>query len=138
MNQDNEKIKVNDRRINYDDDVPPQEQEQGHSESQAKKIERKKAADDYSKVSAKEESPMPKVDFFTFVLSLSSSAIMHLGEFPEQEGGEPKVNLPMAKQTIDILTMLEEKTKGNLTKDEEKILKDLLFECRMKYVQKSN
>nr|WP_045216318.1 DUF1844 domain-containing protein [Desulfonatronovibrio magnus] len=100
-------------------------------------MERKKVAEDYDKASAGDETPMPQVDFFTFVLSLSSSALMHLGEIPEQAGGEVKVNLPMAKHTIDILAMIEEKTKGNLSAEEEKMLKDFLFEVRMKYVQKS-
>jgi hypothetical protein len=140
MSQENEKIKVTDRRINYDDDSPKEEQERENrpEESHAKKMERKKAAEDYNKVSAREETPMPRVDFFTFVLSLSSSALMHLGEIAEQEGEEARVNLPMAKHTIDILAMLEQKTRGNLTPDEEKVLRDFLFEVRMKYVQKAN
>ncbi|MFP4083281.1 MAG: DUF1844 domain-containing protein [Desulfonatronovibrio sp.] len=139
MSQEQEDIKVNDRRINFEDE-PSQGEQAGEAkpeESHAKKMERKKVADDYSKVSAKEDTPMPKADFFTFVLSLSSSALMHLGEIAEQEGGETKVNLPMAKHTIDILTLLEQKTKGNLTPEEEKTLKDFLFEVRMKYVQKA-
>jgi hypothetical protein len=139
MSQENEKIKVSDRRINFDDESQGagQEKKAGPEEPQAKKMERKKAAEDYKKVSAREDTPMPKVDFFTFVLSLSSSALMHLGEIAEQEGAEPDVNLPMAKHTIDILSMLEQKTRGNLTADEEKVLKDFLFEVRMKYVQKA-
>lgn len=139
MSQENEKIKVNDRRINFDDEPQGsgQDKEAGAEEPQAKKMERKKAAEDYKKVSAREDTPMPKVDFFTFVLSLSSSALMHLGEIAQQEGEEPVVNLPMAKHTIDILSMLEQKTRGNLTPEEEKVLKDFLFEVRMKYVQKA-
>lgn len=140
MNQENEEIKVTDRRIKYDDDHVKEEQtrESKPEESHAKKMERKKVAEDYKKVSAREDTPLPKVDFFTFVLSLSSSALMHLGEIAEQEGGEPSVNLPMAKHTIDILAMLEQKTRGNLTPDEEKVLRDFLFEVRMKYVQKAS
>ncbi len=144
MNQESEseKIKVNDRRINFEEEqsetenIQERSEESSAEESYAKTVERKKAAEDYSKASAKDETPMPKVDFFTFVLSLSSSALMHLGEIPEQEGADPKVNLPMAKHTIDILSMLEQKTKGNLTPEEEQVLKDFLFEVRMKYVQK--
>lgn len=140
MSQENEKVKVNDRRINYNDESleVEQAQEARPEDSHAKKMERKKVAEDYKKVSSQEDTPMPKVDFFTFVLSLSSSALMHLGEIAEQEGGEPTVNLPMAKHTIDILSMLEQKTKGNLTVEEEKVLRDFLFEVRMKYVQKAN
>jgi hypothetical protein len=63
--------------------------------------------------------------------------MMHLGEIPEPESGGKAENMPMARQTIDLLGMLEEKTAGNLTADESRLLKDVLFELRMKYVQKS-
>ncbi len=140
MTEDNEKIKVHDRRIKFDEDTAAEEQsrESKPEESQAKTMERKKAAEDYNRATAKADTPMPKVDFFTFVLSLSSSALVHLGEIAEKEGEEPAVNLPMAKHTIDILAMLEQKTKGNLTPEEEKVLRDFLFEVRMKYVQKAS
>ncbi len=72
---------------------------------------------------------LPKLDFPTFVLSLHHSAIMNLGEGAE-------VNLPMAKHMIDTLEMLREKTRGNLEREEEKLLQMLLFELQMKYVDK--
>jgi hypothetical protein len=92
----------------------------------------------YEKAAEKFESvtPMPKVDLSTFVLSLSSSALVHLGEVPEPETGLMTLDLPMAKHTIDVLSMLEEKTRGNTSHDECRLLKDILFELRMKYVQK--
>jgi Domain of unknown function (DUF1844) len=78
---------------------------------------------------------LPKIDFSTFVLSLNSSVLVQLGLI-EDPGGAGKIkNLPMAKQTIDMLVMLEEKTRGNLTSDEEKILKNVLYELRMLYVK---
>lgn len=80
---------------------------------------------------------LPQLDFGTFVLSMSSSVLVHLGEVPEPESGEYMQNLLAAKQTIDILCMLETKTKGNLTAQEARLLKDMLFELRMKYVQKA-
>jgi len=132
MSQESEKIKVNDRRIKFDDEsqeVPP--------ESEAKKIERKKMAKDYEQAAKQETTNLPKVDFTTFILSLSSSALMHLGEVPEPESGQVNVNLAMAKHTIDVLAMLEEKTRGNLTPQEDRLLKDVLFEVRMKFVQKA-
>ncbi len=81
---------------------------------------------------------LPKVDMNTFLLSLSSSAMVHLGEVPEPETGDTNVNLGIARHTIDVLGMLEEKTQGNLTPDEEELLQNILFELRMKYVQKSS
>ena len=79
---------------------------------------------------------LPLLDFGTFVLSMSSSALVHLGEVPEPESGQYLENILAAKQTIDILCMLESKTKGNLNEQEARVLKDMLFELRMKYVQK--
>lgn len=80
---------------------------------------------------------LPKVDMNTFLLSLSSSAMVHLGEVPEPETGNTNTDLNMARHTIDILGLLEEKTKGNLDTDEENLLKNILFELRVKYVQKT-
>ena len=68
---------------------------------------------------------LPEVSFPTFVFSLSSSALLHFGEIPDPTTGQKNRNLPMAKHTIDILGMLEEKTKGNLTEDEAQLLKNI-------------
>ncbi len=78
---------------------------------------------------------LPKIDFSTFVLSINSSALVQLGLIEDPGGGQKTKNLPLAKQTIDILAMLEEKTRGNLTGDEENILKNLLYELRLLYVK---
>lgn len=78
---------------------------------------------------------LPKIDFSTFVLSLNSSALVQLGLIDDPASGQKVKNLPLAKQTIDLLALLEEKTKGNLTSDEDNILKSLLYELRMLYVK---
>ena len=78
--------------------------------------------------------PLPEMDFGTFVLSLASSALMHLGELPNAETGHRERNLPLARQTIDILGVLQEKTKGNLTQEEDRLLTELLYDLRLKYV----
>ncbi len=83
-----------------------------------------------------EQIPLPEVEFSTFVFSLSSSALFHFGEVPDPLTGKKQENLPLAKQTIDILGMLEEKTKGNLTEEEGQLLKNILFDLRMRYVRK--
>jgi hypothetical protein len=84
------------------------------------------------------QHPLPEVTFATFVFSLSSSALVHLGEVPEPETRQTIVDLVVAKQIIDTLGMLEEKTKGNLVPDEERLLKSMLYDLRVRYVQKSN
>ena len=78
---------------------------------------------------------LPPADFATLVLSLGSSAIMYLGKSEAPDGKEPTRNLPMAKHAIDLLTVLEEKTKGNLTSEEGQILESLLFDLRLRYVE---
>ena len=78
---------------------------------------------------------LPAVDFHTFVLSLGSSALLHLGELEHPDVGAPQKDLAMAKHTIDILVMLEEKTRGNLTPAEEKLIGSLLYDLRLRYVE---
>ena len=78
---------------------------------------------------------LPAVDFHTFVLSLGSSALLHLGELEHPDVGAPRKDLSLAKHTIDILVMLEEKTKGNLTPGEEKLIGSLLYDLRLRYVE---
>jgi hypothetical protein len=79
----------------------------------------------------------PAIDFYTFVLSLGSSAFVHLGDSPHPETGEPvPTDLALAKQTIDLLDMLRQKTRGNLTAEEEKFLENLLTDLQLRYVSK--
>ena len=80
---------------------------------------------------------LPHIDFATFILSLSHSALMHLGEVPHPDDSAVRVSLPLAKQTIDLLGLLEEKTKGNLTGEEERLITQILFDLRMRFVEKS-
>ena len=83
-------------------------------------------------------STMPPVDFATFVLSLGSSALLHLGELDEPtSGAKPKVDLGLAKHTIDVLAMLQEKPKGNLSSAEGSLLENLLFDLRLRFVETS-
>lgn len=81
------------------------------------------------------DEALPSIDFATFVLSLSHSALMHLGEAPHPETDSIEKNLPLARQTIDLLGVLEEKTKGNLTGDEERLLHQVLYDLRMRFVE---
>jgi hypothetical protein len=83
------------------------------------------------------EEALPHVDFATFVLSLSHSALMHLGDAPHPETGKIEKHLSLARQTIDLIGMLEDKTKGNLTGDEERLIGQILFDLRMRFVEQS-
>jgi len=86
---------------------------------------------------AAEEGQLPEINFATFIFSLSSSALFHFGEIEDPTSGQKTKNLPMAKHTIDILAMLEEKTKGNLTSDEEQLFKNILYDLRMRYIKET-
>ena len=75
------------------------------------------------------------IDFSSFVISLGTTAMVHMGEVPTEKGG-PQENLDAAKQMIDILGMLQEKTSGNLTAEEARLVQDLLYELRMRFLAK--
>ena len=82
-------------------------------------------------------SPLPTINFATFIFSLNSSALVQLGMMEDPMTGEQAKNLPLAKQTIDILSMLEEKTRGNLAADEAAMLKNILYDLRILYVKET-
>ena len=88
---------------------------------------------------ATEEKKAPALDFTALVLSLGSSAIVHLGEAPDPTTGQKREqpDLSMAQQSIDLLAMLQEKTRGNLTANEASLLDNMLFDLRMLFVQVS-
>ena len=80
-------------------------------------------------------APHPEINFATFVVSLSTQALMHLGEIPDPMTNQQERDLPAAQHMIDILGMLQDKTRGNLDHDEEGLLRSILFDLRMKYVE---
>ena len=84
---------------------------------------------------AQGDTPMPEITFASFLISLSSSAFIHLGDIPDPVTGETKKDLPLAKQTIDLLGLLREKTRNNLQEDEEKLFDHLLYDLRMRFVR---
>ena len=87
--------------------------------------------------SKEKEAESFQIDFSTFIMSLTSSAFYHLGDMPDPSTGKKEVNLPAVQQTIDMLVMLREKTKGNLKEDEEKLIEQLIYELQVKYVAKT-
>ena len=79
------------------------------------------------------EDIFPTVTFSTFLLSLSTSALVTLGELPDPMGNDKSVNLPLAKQTIHIIEMLKEKTVNNLGPEEGRLIDGILYDLRKKY-----
>ena len=84
------------------------------------------------------DMPLPEINFATFIASLNASALVNLGAIADPATGKMEKNLAIAKQTIDIMSMLQEKTKGNLATDEESILKSILYDLRLMYVREKS
>lgn len=77
----------------------------------------------------------PKIDLTTFFLSISSAAFMGMGLVPPAEAQDTHVDLELAKQNIDLLELMKDKTQGNRTPDEDRLIDQLLFETRMRFVE---
>ena len=84
---------------------------------------------------ADQQGPLPELTFASFLVSLSSSAFISLGQIPDPNTGTTEKNLPLAKQTIDLLGMLREKTRNNLSSEEENLFDHLLYDLRMAYIK---
>ena len=82
----------------------------------------------------KGRAPLPELDFSSFIFSLATTAQISLGTVPNPQTGKPEQNLTAAKQMIDIIGILKEKTKGNLSAEEQGLLDNMLFSLRMQYV----
>ena len=89
----------------------------------------------FSMVQDQGEAPLPEMSFATLVLSLTSSALVHLGAAPEPGASTPGApNLPLARHTIDILEILKAKTHGNLESDEAALLEQVLHDLHMRFL----
>jgi hypothetical protein len=82
-----------------------------------------------------EQLLMPGVNFSTFILTLKSSALLNLGQIADPVTGKKDKNLQLAKYTIDVIMLLEEKTRGNLTTEEAGLIKNILHDLRLMYVR---
>lgn len=134
----NPAFEVRDRRLRFTDDTDQTEEQP---------VERPIRNDDVQKKPQEEKDAAMPVTFASFILSLATSALMHLGQGvttgarpmrpaggPSQEG-TGSVHLPLARQVIDLISLLEEKTKGNRTSEEEEMLAQTLFALRIKFVE---
>src|SRR5919108_5371646 len=84
---------------------------------------------------SEQSSATSGISFMAFVLSLAHTAAVHFGDVPDPVSGAKEANLPAAQQMIDILALIEEKTRGNLTAEERQLLDQILFELRMRFVE---
>ena len=136
MSEEKPGFTVKDRRIfaEKDEDVKNKEAKNEPSKQEAKE-EAKEESFSAEEQKTEPKINLPEINFATFIISLNASALLHLGAMEDPASGKKVKNLPIGKQTIDILGMLEEKTKGNLSKEEENLLKNILYDLRMIYVK---
>jgi hypothetical protein len=83
------------------------------------------------------DTELPELDFTTVVMSILGSAYVHLGDAPDPEEARKEPNLLLAQQDIQMLALLQEKTRGNLTGEEERVLSQGLYDLRMRFVEVS-
>jgi hypothetical protein len=121
---------VKDRRMFSQEGQSSPPEEPGPAETHDRKPEEPSAAG-----AQPPPTPLPEINFPTFIASLNASALVHLGVIEDPVSGKAEKNLAMAKQTIDILNMLQQKTVANLTPDEEAMLKSILYDLRILYVK---
>jgi len=134
MTKDNEDkgFRVSDKRHFMNDGTEVDDKEKEIDGVDQKEGEKKK-----EEVKEEDRIPLPEMNFSTFIFSLNSSALFHLGEIPDPVTSKREKNLPLAKQTIDIIGILKEKTNGNLTKEEGMLIDNILYDLRMRYIEKT-
>jgi hypothetical protein len=144
MSEDKKDFEVKDRRIfsqngqqseSADGESPAAPGKEKLADASTEETRETETAETSPADGADQSPPLPEINFATFVVSLNASALLHLGAIEDPTTGKTEKNLPMAKQTIDILSMLQEKTTGNLSQDEEGLLKNILYDLRIIYVK---
>ena len=123
---------IKDRRSFDEDGELKEEKEQAAAKEETGEKEQPQ------KEAQKEEprkGPLPEVNFSSLIFSLSSSALLHIGEIADPQTGATRKDLPLAKHTIDTIAMLREKTEGNLTEEEDKFMENILTDLRWRYVK---
>ena len=139
MSDEKKEFEVNDRRIFSEEsrEDEAQEKEKSADPSPEDETGASSSAEETQATEARQKTPLPEINFSTFVVSLNASALLHLGAIEDPTTGQTNKNLSMAKQTIDILSLLEEKTVGNLSDEEENLIKSILYDLRIIYVKES-
>ena len=135
MSEEKKDFVIKDRRIFSQEEGEKEEEKDSRAAEVEKEpeetVQEKKSAADESE----EQPQLPEINFQTFIFSLNASALVQLGAMEDPATAKKEKNLPLAKQTIDMLSMLKEKTSGNLAEEEEELLKHILYDLRMRYVK---
>ena len=131
--QENQGFTVQDRR-RFSPETGEAREDAAESQEPAKQAPQQ-TAPAQERVDTAQANALPEIDFSTFVISLSTQVLMHLGEIVNPISGKAEADISVAKQMIDILGMLHEKTRGNLNANEAQLMEGILFDLRMKYVE---
>lgn len=132
MAEEEEDIRIKDRRRFSPETGEAYDKPPAHDKTSS--LDEGRAAEQ-KKGTEKSSESLSEVTFTSFILGLSTQALMCLGEIPSPQDGRPHQDLPAARQMIDILGMLKKKTESNLEKSEEQLIDQILFDLRMKYVE---
>ena len=133
------RFKVTDRRQFTSEGEARQEPEAEPEPSAAppEELEPPRQAPEETPAETAEPDSQEGMNFASFLLSLATTGMVHLGEIPEPTTGQKLENLEAARQMIDILGILQKKTEGNLSPEESQLMENLLYELRMKFLSKS-
>ena len=131
MGEEKKDFVIKDRRMFTQDEQKETEEAEKEAPESAETAQKEAPAPEEKEA----EPQLPEINFQTFVFSLNASALVQLGVMEDPASGKKEKNLQLAKQTIDMLSMLQEKTAGNLTKEEDDMLKYILYDLRIRYVK---
>lgn len=130
--QEEQGFRVTDKRGFREDSEKPEPEAAGKTE------EAPGGTQSSSGQQANEPPPQPPIDFPSYILSYYTQGLVLMGEVPNPYTNKKEEDVEAARHTIDILSMLEQKTKGNLSGDEQQLLEGVLYELRMKFMAKTN
>ena len=135
MSEETKDFVIKDRRMFGQEEGEQEEKEKKEEKTESTEAQEQPLEEEPVPEAEEEAAQLPEINFQTFVFSLNASALVQLGVMDDPATGRKEKNLSLAKQTIDILSMLQEKTEGNLTDDEENLLKNILYDLRIRYVK---
>ena len=135
MSEETKDFVIKDRRMFGQEEGEQEEKEKKEEKTESTEAQEQPLEEEPVPEAEEEAAQLPEINFQTFVFSLNASALVQLGVMDDPSTGRKEKNLSLAKQTIDILSMLQEKTEGNLADDEENLLKNILYDLRIRYVK---
>jgi hypothetical protein len=132
MDEEKKGFVIKDKRI-FGEGGEPRPEETSESKRKEEVVKDSQLHEAEEKIEEQQNSF--EATFSNFLISLSTSALFHFGDFPDPETQKAEKNLPAAKQIIDTLSMLKDKTEGNLDQNEINLIEGVLYELRMRYVK---